>query len=120
MKGDSIKFSISLNVNNSSKDSLFVQDLNGVIYLDSLFEIPVSLKNPKWLSPGGSQVNLSAAVQLDFFKILALPKIKKLNMQGIAFVALEPGQKAMEIDFNETRDIPPSWMEKYVKTLLTP
>ena len=118
LDGDSLKFSLFLNAHNGSKDSLFVENLNGFIYLDSLFEIPFSLQNSKWLSPGNNQMSFSGAVQLDLFKILALPKVKQLRMQGKAYIALKPNQKAIDLDFNETQDIPPDMVEKMVKKLM--
>ena len=116
--GDSLKFSIFLNANNKGEDSLFVQSLNGIIHLDSIFEIPFSLQNSKWLSPGNGQISFSGAVQLDLFKILALPSVKKFRMQGTAFVALKPEQQATDMDFDETHDIPPDLVEKVVKKLI--
>ena len=116
--GDSLKFSVFLNANNKGEDSLFVQALTGMLYLDSLFEIPVNLQSPKWISPGNGTISFSGAVQLDVFKILALPSVKKFRMQGIAFVALKPGQETTSIDFNESRDVPPDLVEKMVKRLL--
>jgi len=63
-------------------------------------------------------MSFSGAVQLDFFKILALPGVKKFRMQGKANVALKPEQEAIDIDFDETRDIPPDFMEKMAKKLM--
>jgi hypothetical protein len=116
--GDSLKFSIFLNTSNQSKDSLFVQDLNGFLYLDSLFEIPFSLQKSKWISSGSSQISFSGAVQLELFKLLALPSVKKFRMEGKAYIALKPGQDAIDVDFNETRDVPPDLIEKTVKKLI--
>ncbi|MDR1812447.1 MAG: hypothetical protein LBQ87_06455 [Candidatus Fibromonas sp.] len=116
--GDSLKFSIFLNTHNESKDSLFIQDLNGFLYLDSLFEIPFSLQKSKWVSSGSGQISFSGAVQLELFKLLALPSVKKFKMQGKAYIALKPGQDAIEVDFNETRDIPTDLIEKTVKKLM--
>jgi hypothetical protein len=117
-KGDSLKFSVVLNAYNEGKDSLFVHNLTGMLYIDDLFEIPVSLQKSKWLSPGNSQVAFSGAVQLDFFKLLALPNAKKFRMQGKAYIALKPEQASTEIAFDETRDIPPDLLEKQIKSLL--
>ncbi|MDR2579781.1 MAG: hypothetical protein LBC85_02155 [Fibromonadaceae bacterium] len=117
-KGDSLKFTVFLNANNKSKDSIFVQSLNGMLYLDSLFEIPVSLQEPKWISSGHSQLSFSGAAQLNLFKLLALPKAQKFNIQGKAFLALKPGQEAISVDFNETHDIPSGLVEKQIKSLL--
>jgi len=116
--GDSLKFSVFLNTNNKGEDSLYIQRLTGTLYLDSLFEIPINLLDSKWISPGRGQINFSAAVQLDLFKLLALPNVKKFRMQGKAFVALKPGEETTEMDFNETRDIPPDLVEKMVRKLI--
>ncbi len=86
--------------------------------MDSLFEIPFSMQDSKWISPGRGQISFSAAVQLELFKLLALPNVKKFRMQGHAFVALKPGQETTEMDFNETRDIPPDLVEKMVRKLI--
>jgi len=83
--------------------------------LDSLFEIPFSLQDSKWISPGRGQISFSAAVQLELFKLLALPDVKKFRMQGKAFVALKPEQETTEMDFNEARDIPPDLMKKLIE-----
>jgi hypothetical protein len=117
-KDDSLKFNVFLNANNKGKDSLFAQDLNGVLYLDSLFEIPINLQKSVWLSPGNNELCFSGAVQLDLLKILAIPSLKKFTVQGNAYIALKPDQKAIEVDFNETHDIPPDLLEKQVKNLL--
>jgi len=86
--------------------------------LDSLFEIPFSLQDSKWISPGRGQISFSGAVQLDLFKLLALPNVKKFRMQGKAFVALKPEEEAMDINFDETRDIPPDLVEKMIRKLI--
>jgi len=116
--GDSLKFSVFLNTNNRGEDSLYVQRLTGTLYLDSLFEIPFSLQDSKWLSPGRGQISFSGAVQLELFKLLALPNVKKFRMQGKAFVALKPGEETTDINFDETRDIPPDLVEKMVRKLI--
>ena len=117
-KGDSLIFSVFLNAKNKGKDSLFAQGLNGMLYLDSLFEIPISLQKSVWLSPGNNELSFSGAIQLNLFKLLAVPKLKKFTIRGNAYLALKPGQKAIEVDFNETRDIPPDLLEKQIKGLL--
>jgi len=117
-RGDSLVFSVFLNAHNKGKDSLFVQGLNGMLYLDSLFEIPISLQKSVWLSPGSNELSFSGAVQLTLFKLLAVPNLKKFTIQGIAYIALKPDQKAIEVDFNETRDIPPNLLEKQIKGLI--
>jgi len=86
--------------------------------LDSLFEIPFSLQDSKWISPGRGQISFSGAVQLDLFKLLALPNVKKFRMQGKAFVALKPEEEAIDIDFDETRDIPPDLVEKMIRKII--
>jgi hypothetical protein len=116
--GDSLKFTVFLNTNNKGEDSLYIQRLTGTLYLDSLFEIPINLLDSKWISPGRGQISFSAAVQLELFKLLALPNVKKFRMQGKAFVALKPGEETTEMDFNETRDIPPDLVEKMVRKLI--
>jgi len=118
LTGDSLKFSVFLNAYNAGKDSLFVQNLSGIVHLDSLFEIPISLQNPKWLSPGNSQVSFSGAVQLDLLKLLKLPNVKNFRMQGKVFVALKPNQEPVSIDFDETREVPPDLVEKALKKLI--
>jgi hypothetical protein len=116
--GDSLKFSVFLNTNNRSEDSLFIQRLNGTLYLDSIFEIPFSLQDSKWISSGRGQISFLGAVQLELFKLLALPNVKKFRMQGKAFVALKPEQETTEMDFDETRDIPPDLVEKMLRKLV--
>jgi len=116
--GDSLNFNVFLNVNNKGEDSLYIQRLDGTFHLDSLFEIPFSLQNAKWISSGRGQISFSAAVQLDLFKLLALPNVKKFRMQGKAFVALTPEQETTAMDFDETRDIPPDLVEKMLKKLV--
>ena len=116
--GDSLKFNVFLNVNNKNEDSLFLQRLTGVVLVDSLLEVPVSLKDSSWISSGNSQVAFSGAVQLDLFKLLALPKAKQFRIKGKAFVALKPNQESTPMDFDETRDIPPDLLEKYIRRLV--
>lgn len=116
--GDSLKFSIFLNARNNGKDSLFIQDLSGFMYLDSIFEIPFSLQNPRWISPGLNQIGFSGAVELNLFKLPALLKAEKFRMQGKAYVAVKPGQEAVAIGFDETRDIPQDIVQKTVKKLI--
>ena len=107
-----------LNAHNKGKDSLYAQGLNGMLYLDSLFEIPISLQKPLWLSPGNNQLAFSGSVELNLFKILSLPSLKKFTIKGNALVALKPGQEAIEIEFSETQDIPSGLVEAQVKSLL--
>ena len=97
---------------------MFVENLSGFIYLDSLFEIPFSLQDSKWISPGNSQLKFSGAVQLDLLKVLALPSVKKFRMHGTAYIALKPKQKAIDIDFDESHDIPPDLIGKQFRKLL--
>jgi hypothetical protein len=117
-KGDLLRFNVILNSYNEGKDSLFVHNLNGTVYIDDIFEIPVSLQKSKWISPGNSQVAFSGEVQLDFFKILSLPQAKKFRVRGKAYIALKPEQASTEIEFDETKDIPPDLLEKQIKNLL--
>jgi len=113
--GDSLKFNVILNASNAGKDSLFVQDLNGFVYLDSTFEIPLSLQKSKWISPGNSQVSFSGAMELNLLNIPALLNVKQYRVQGKAYIALKPGQNAIDIDFDETRDIPPGFVEEMLE-----
>jgi hypothetical protein len=117
-KDDSLMFSVFLNANNKGKDSLFAQGLSGILYLDSLFEIPISLQKSIWLSPGNNELSFSGTVQLDLLKILAVPNLKKFTVQGNAYIALKPDQKAIEVNFNETHDIPPDLLKRHIKSLL--
>lgn len=116
--GDSLKFNVFLNAHNKGKDSLFAQNLTGMLYLDSLFEIPISLRKAVWLSPGYNELSFTAAIQLNLFKLLSLPNVKKFTLRGTAFIALKPEQEAIDINFNETHDIPPDLIEKQIKSLL--
>jgi len=113
--GDSLKLNVFLNVKNKGEDSLFIQKLDGIFYLDSTFEIPFSLQEPKWISPGNREIGFSTMVQLDLSKVPALLSLKKFRMKGKAFVALKPEQETIDIDFDETRDIPPDYLEQIVK-----
>jgi len=115
--GDSLRFTVFLNVNNKGEDSLYIQKLDGTIYLDSIFEIPFSLQDSKWISSGRGQISFLGAVQFDLFKLPAITSLKKFRMQGKAFVALKPDEETTEMGFNETRDIPPDLVEKMVKEL---
>jgi hypothetical protein len=108
---------VFLNVNNKGEDSLYIQRLNGTIYLDSIFEVPINLQNPKWISSGRGQISFLGAVKLDLFKLPSLTGIKKFRMQGKAYVALKPEEETTEMDFDETRDIPPDLKEKMIKEL---
>ena len=117
-KKDSLQFIVYLNARNKGKDSLYAQSLNGTLYLDSLFEIPISLKNSAWLSPGNNQLSFSGAVELNLFKLLSLPSLQKFTIKGKAFVALKPNQEALGIEFNETKDIPPDLITKQIQSLL--
>jgi len=63
-------------------------------------------------------MKFSGALELNLFKILALPNVKKFRMQGKAYLALKPGQKAIDVDFDETHDIPPDMVEKTLKKLI--
>jgi len=117
-KGDSLIFSLYLNANNKGKDSLFAQGLNGTIHLDSIFEIPISLQKSVWLSPGNNELSFSGAIQMNLFKLLAVPTLKKFTIRGSALIALKPNEKALEVDFDETRDIPPDLLEKQIKGVL--
>jgi hypothetical protein len=109
---------VFLSAHNKGKDSLFAANLNGMLYLDSLFEVPISLQKSTWLSPGHNELSFSVAIQLDLFKLLALPNVKKFTMKGKAFIALKPEQNAIEVEFNETKDIPPDLVEKQIKSFL--
>ncbi len=110
-----MKFNIILNAGNKGKDSLFIQDLNGLVHLDSLFEIPLSLQKSKWLSPGNSQVSFSGAMEVNLLNLPALLNVKRCRIKGKAYIALKPGQDAIDIDFDETRDIPPGSAEKILE-----
>jgi len=107
-----------LNAGNAGEDSLFVENLTGTFHLDSLFEIPFNLQTSKWISPGNNQMRFSGALELNLFKILALPNVKKFRMQGIAWIALKPGQKSIDVNFDESHDIPPDLLEKQLKKLI--
>jgi len=115
---DSLKFTVFLNASNTGEDSLFVENLTGSFHLDSLLEIPFSLQTSKWISPGSNQMKFSGAMELNLFKILALPNVKKFRMHGKAWIALKPGQKTIDVNFDESHDIPPDLLEKQLKKII--
>ncbi|GHV14553.1 hypothetical protein AGMMS49938_10880 [Fibrobacterales bacterium] len=117
--GDSLKFSIFFNAKNNSTDSLFVQKLNGMAYLDSLFEIPVSLSKSLWLSPGNNSVQFGGTLQMNLFKLLALPSVKQFKIDAKANIALEPEQETTEISFSETKEIPSDMATKIIRKIVS-
>lgn len=115
---DSLKFTVFLDASNSGEDSLFVENLSGTFHLDSLFEIPFSLQTSKWISPGSNRMEFAGALEMNLFKLLALPNVQKFRMQGKAWIALKPGQKSIDVNFDESHDVPPDLVEKQLRKIL--
>lgn len=102
----SVYLNIELELDNKSKDSLWLHGLNAVLELDSSVHLPVTLPANTVLKPGSQLISVKTNVKLDQ-NLLKLIQIKKARIIGEMNVSLKESAPPLPLDFDYSRDISP-------------
>lgn len=73
---------------NQGKDSLWIRNLQATLTLDSLMELPVTLKDSSMLAPGENRLEFNVSFPIDK-RIFALQDISNVALKGGLTVALD-------------------------------
>lgn len=100
---------VTLRVASLDKDSLWVNRLDASIILDSLMELPLSLKSSYILSPGFTEMALSTRFPLDK-RVFKLNEIRSYRIKGALVVSLEADGEPVPLEFDIRHEISPEEM----------
>lgn len=103
-------FDSRVNLNNKTKDSLWIISFKLDLDLDSLITLPIELDQSTVLVPGDNEMHLHSPFPLDL-KLFKLPEVKEIRVKGYIEVALEPNGKPVSQDFNISYNIKPEDIE---------
>lgn len=99
-------FDSRVNLNNQTKDTLWIISFKLDLDLDSLITLPIELDKSSVLVPGDNEMHLHSPFPLDL-KLFKLPEVKVLRVKGYIEVALEENGKPVSQDFNISYEIKP-------------
>jgi hypothetical protein len=98
-----------MTANNQSTDTLWVRNLKANLFLDTLIELPLQLKDSTVLLPGASDITLTTDFPLDK-RLLSLTGITKYRAKGEISVSLEAEGPLVSFDFDIEHPISPEEM----------
>lgn len=99
-----IGLTAGLIAHSESSDTLWIRNLQATIKLDSIIELPISLKEPVKMGPGDNLVHVTTTMPIDK-RIFLLKDVSKINMNGMLTVALDVNGEAVSLDFNIDREV---------------
>lgn len=92
--------------NSKDEDSLWVRSFTATLSLDSLIELPLTLKDSCVLAPGENKFVLTTQFPLDN-RLFKLRDIKKYRVKGLIEVALKSDGQTVPLDFDIEHEIKP-------------
>ena len=95
-----------MTANNQSSDTLWIRELKAELFLDTLIELPLQLKDSTVLVPGSNDLTLTTMFPLDK-RLLGLASITKYRIKGEIFVSLEAEGPMVSFDFDVEHPITP-------------
>ena len=95
-----------MTANNQSADTLWIRELKAELFLDTLIELPLQLKDSTVLAPGSNDLTLTTMFPLDK-RLLGLASITKYKIKGEIFVSLEAEGPMVSFDFDIEHPITP-------------
>ncbi len=101
---------VTMRVTSSDEDTLWIVNFNAMLKLDTLMELPVTIKDSCMLVPGANTIALKTQLPLDK-RIFKLNEIRNYGIKGELDVALEAQGEKVTLDFDINRDIAPEEMK---------
>jgi len=89
---------------NQGKDTLWIRDLKATLKLDTLMELPITLKDSIKMVPGDNKLAVTTQMPIDR-RIFKLQDVSKLNMKGVITVALDMDGEPVYFDFDIDRPV---------------
>jgi len=102
----------TIQVTSNNEDSLWIAKLDAKLVLDTLVELPLTLKDSCILAPGANQIMLSTQFPLDK-RVFQLAKVNKYSIKGVLVVALDADGEKVPLDFNIERTITPEEIKNF-------
>lgn len=99
-----VYFTVNLNAQNLHTDTLWIKSFNATLKLDSLIDLPLTLKNSVKLAPGNNQIFVATKMPVDK-RIFLLSKINSVNILGQMNVALKAEDESFAFNFNIKKEI---------------
>lgn len=102
------KANLSVNLAATSKDSdtLWVRNMNAVLSLDSLIDLPLTLKDSCVLAPGKNKIAFTTQFPLDK-RLFQLENVRKYRIKGALNVALDAQGPSVLLEFDIEHEIKP-------------
>lgn len=88
---------ISLDIENKGKDSVWVSDLKGTAWLDTLLSAPMHLASPGALKPGTNQMDFLLEVPVDG-RVFQLTKARSYRLQGVMTALYDDNEVPLSFD----------------------
>lgn len=104
-------FNVHLNANNTTKDTLWINDLQIELQFDTLITVPLTLADSMALIPGDNDMHLVAAFPLDM-RIFKYNEIRTYAIAGDVNVALQKGGTPVKQDFKIEHTVTPEEVKK--------
>ena len=101
---------VTMRVTSNDEDTPWIVDFNAKLRLDTLMELPVTIKDSCKLVPGTNTIALQTQLPLDK-RIFKLNEIRNYGIKGVLDVALEAQGEKVALEFDIDRDIAPEEMK---------
>lgn len=89
---------------NQDSDTLWIRSLQATLALDTIMELPITLKDSIKMIPGNNRLEVSTTMPIDK-RIFLLNNITKINMKGVLTVALNVDGEAVPLAFDIERPV---------------
>lgn len=99
-----VYFTVNLNAQNLHTDTLWIKSFNATLKLDSLIDLPLTLKDSVKLAPGNNQIFVATKMPVDK-RIFLLSKINSVNILGQMNVSLKAKDESFALNFNIKKEI---------------
>ena len=84
---------------NHGQDTLWIRGFSATLMLDSLMELPLTLKDSVKLIPGNNAIEVSTQMPVDR-RIFSLMDVQKIRIVGHLDVAVKEGDETLVLDFD--------------------
>lgn len=98
--------SVTLLATSKDTDSLWVRKMNAVLSLDSIIDLPLTLKDSCVLAPGKNDIAFSTQFPLDK-RLFQLENVRKYRIKGALNVALDAQGPTVLLEFDIEHEIKP-------------
>ena len=96
---------VRINVTSADKDTLWIKEISAQIMLDTLINMPLSLKEASIIAPGENIITLSTQFPLDK-RLFKIKEIARFRLKGALLVSLKEDSEKVPLDFDIEREIP--------------